>query len=280
MVSNIIIDSHQHFWKLSRNDYKWLTKDLPELYRDFMPNDLYPILNEHQIDKTIVVQAAPTINETLFLLNLFEEHEWIAGVVGWLDLTEINFKQHLEELHQHHGFVGVRPMLQDLDEDDWILRKDVLKNIELLVQYDVPLDLLIKPRHFPYILKLLKIFPQLRVVVNHIAKPNIAKQQLEGWKEEIGQIAMYPNVMCKLSGLMTEATHKNWTIEEFQPYINHVVNVFGTNRVMFGSDWPVCQLAGTYNDVLTILMENLPTNILGKDLENIFGENAKRFYKL
>ncbi|MFJ5790697.1 amidohydrolase family protein [Lysinibacillus sp. NPDC097162] len=276
----MIIDSHQHFWKLSRNDYKWLTEDLPELYRDYMPNDLYPILNEHQIEKTIVVQAAPTINETLFLLDLFEEHEWIAGVVGWLDFTELNFKQHLEELLQHPGFVGVRPMLQDLDEDDWILRKDVLKNIELLVQYDVPLDLLIKPRHFPYILELLKTFPQLRVVVNHIAKPNIAKQQIDGWKEAMGEIAMYPNVMCKLSGLVTEATHKNWAIEEFQPFINHVVNVFGTNRVMFGSDWPVCNLSGTYNDVLAILMENLPTNLLGKDLEMIFGENAKRFYKL
>lgn len=276
----MIIDSHQHFWKLSRNDYKWLTEDLPELYRDYMPNDLYPILNEHQIEKTIVVQAAPTINETLFLLDLFEEHEWIVGVVGWLDFTESNFKQHLEELLQHPGFVGVRPMLQDLDEDDWILRKDVLKNIELLVQYDVPLDLLIKPRHFPYILELLKTFPQLRVVVNHIAKPNIAKQQLVDWKEAMGEIAMYPNVMCKLSGLVTEATHKNWAIEEFQPFINHVVNVFGTNRVMFGSDWPVCNLSGTYNDVLAILMENLPTNLLGKDLEMIFGENAKRFYKL
>ncbi len=276
----MIIDSHQHFWKLSRNDYKWLTEDLPELYRDYMPNDLYPILNEHQIEKTIVVQAAPTINETLFLLDLFEEHEWIAGVVGWLDLTEVNFKQHLEELLQHPGFVGVRPMLQELNEDDWILRKDVLKNIELLVQYDVPLDLLIKPRHFPYILELLKTFPQLRVVVNHIAKPNIAKQQIDGWKEAMGEIAMYPNAMCKLSGLVTEATHKNWAIEEFQPFINHVVNVFGTNRVMFGSDWPVCNLSGTYNDVLTILMENLPTNLLGKDLEMIFGENAKRFYKL
>ena len=280
MVLNMIIDSHQHFWKLSRNDYKWLTEDLLELYRDFMPNDLYPILNEHQIDKTIVVQAAPTIEETLFLLTLFEKYDWIAGVVGWLDFSSVNFHQNFEVLLRHPGFVGVRPMLQDLHEDDWILRPDVLKNVELLVQHDVPLDLLIKPRHIPYILELLKLFPKLRVVVNHIAKPNIAEQQLDGWKEAIEKIAMYPNAMCKLSGLVTEATHQNWTLEEFQPFITHVVNVFGTERVMFGSDWPVCNLSGTYNDVLMILMENLPAKLLGKDLEMIFGENAKRFYKL
>lgn len=280
MVLNMIIDSHQHFWKLSRNDYKWLTEDLLELYRDFMPNDLYPILNEHQIDKTIVVQAAPTIEETLFLLTLFEKYDWIAGVVGWLDFSSVNFQQNFEVLLRHPGFVGVRPMLQDLHEDDWILRPDVLKNVELLVQHDVPLDLLIKPRHIPYILELLKLFPKLRVVVNHIAKPNIAEQQLDGWKEAIEKIAMYPNAMCKLSGLVTEATHQNWTLEEFQPFITHVVNVFGTERVMFGSDWPVCNLSGTYNDVLMILMENLPAKLLGKDLEMIFGENAKRFYKL
>ena len=276
----MIIDSHQHFWKLSRNDYKWLTEDLLELYRDFMPNDLYPILNEHQIDKTIVVQAAPTVEETLFLLTLFEKYDWIAGVVGWLDFSSVNFQQNFEVLLRHPGFVGVRPMLQDLHEDDWILRPDVLKNVELLVQHDVPLDLLIKPRHIPYILELLKLFPKLRVVVNHIAKPNIAEQQLDGWKEAIEKIAMYPNAMCKLSGLVTEATHQNWTLEEFQPFITHVVNVFGTERVMFGSDWPVCNLSGTYNDVLMILMENLPAKLLGKDLEMIFGENAKRFYKL
>ncbi|WP_409367783.1 amidohydrolase family protein [Lysinibacillus sp. 38-6] len=276
----MIIDSHQHFWKLSRNDYKWLTEDLLELYRDFMPNDLYPILNEHQIDKTIVVQAAPTIEETLFLLTLFDKYDWIAGVVGWLDLSAANFQQHFEALLRHPGFVGVRPMLQDLPEDDWILRPEVLKNVDLLVQHDVPLDLLIKPRHFPYILELLKLCPNLRVVVNHIAKPNIAEQQLDGWKEAMEKIAMYPNAMCKLSGLVTEATHQNWTLAEFQPFITHVVNVFGTERVMFGSDWPVCNLSGTYNDVLMILMENLPANLLGKDLEMIFGENAKRFYKL
>ena len=280
MVLNMIIDSHQHFWKLSRNDYKWLTEDLLELYRDFMPNDLYPILNEHQIDKTIVVQAAPTIEETLFLLTLFDKYDWIAGVVGWLDLSAVNFQQHFEALLRHPGFVGVRPMLQDLHEDDWILRPEVLKNLELLVQHDVPLDLLIKPRHFPYILELLKLCPKLRVVVNHIAKPNIAEQQLDGWKEAMEKIAMYPNAMCKLSGLVTEAAHQNWTLAEFQPFITHVLNVFGTERVMFGSDWPVCNLSGTYNDVLMILMENLPANLLGKDLEMIFGENAKRFYKL
>lgn len=278
VVLNIIIDSHQHFWKLSRDDYKWLTEDLLELYHDFMPMDLYPILKEQQIDKTIVVQAAPTSEETLFLLSLFEEYEWIAGVVGWLDLSEESIKQNLEELLKHPGFVGVRPMLQDLDEDDWILRKEVLKNIELLVYHDVPLDLLIKPRHFPYVLELMERFPELRVVVNHIAKPNIAKQELDSWKESMREIALYPNVMCKLSGLVTEATHKNWTVEEFKPYIIHVLNVFGTNRVMFGSDWPVCNLSATYNDVINILKVNITEYFDKKDLEMIFGENAKRFY--
>ena len=277
----MIIDSHQHFWQLSRNDYKWLTDDLPALYRDFMPNDYYPILNEHQIDKTIVVQAAPTIEETWFLLDLYKKYEWIAGVVGWLDFSDVAFKQNLEALLQHPGFVGVRPMLQDLEQDDWILQEEVLRNIEYLVDHDVPLDLLIKTRHIPYILELLKSFPTLRVVVNHIAKPNIAQQQFADWEKAINMIAVYPNAMCKLSGLVTEATHKNWTVEQFQPYIEHVINVFGPNRVMFGSDWPVCNLSGTYDDVLKILIANLPANLVGNDdLAMIFGENAQRFYKV
>lgn len=279
-METIRIDSHQHFWKLTENEYKWLTKDLGEIYRDFMPDDLYPFIKKYKIDKTIVVQAAPTIQETVFLLSLKEQYDWIAGVIGWLDLSKPTFKRDLKNTLKYSGFIGLRPMIQDLEDDDWILREKVLTNIQVLIEYDVPLDLLIRPRHIPYILRLLEIYPKLRAVVNHIAKPNIAEGQFDGWKEGLENIAAFPNVMCKLSGFITEAGYKNWTIEQFKPYITQTLKIFEPHRVMFGSDWPVCNLSGSYDDVMNCILKNLSDYTNEKELSLIFGENAKRFYKL
>lgn len=228
---------------------------------------------------SVVVQAAPTINETEYLLGLYDRYEMIAGVVGWLDLESSDFNREFERLNQHPGFVGIRPMLQDIQDDKWILRPQVLKNIEILVEEDFPIDLLVLPRHLSYIVDLLNRFPGLRAVVDHAAKPNIKDRIMEPWKEQLAEIAAFDHVMCKLSGLITEADHEHWTDEQLKPYVHHVTDVFGTDSVMFGSDWPVCRLAGSYQNVYKALNWALPNSLTSEDLKDVFGRNAARFYK-
>jgi L-fuconolactonase len=274
------IDAHQHFWKVSRGDYGWLNSDLDRLYRNFLPEDLMPHLDEHQIDYTILVQAAPTQEETDFLLQLYNETSFVAGVVGWLDLESPRFKEDFYKYLSQPGFIGIRPMLQDLEDDSWILRPQVMKNVEILVAEDFPIDILILPRHLPHILKLLEAFPTLRAVIDHAAKPDIATGNMYPWKDYISQIGVYEQVMCKLSGLITEADHQSWKVEDLIPYVQHVIDVFGPSSVLYGSDWPVCLLAGSYRDVFTALHQTLSSSLTNDELAAIFGENAQRFYRI
>lgn len=276
----IRIDAHQHFWKLDRGDYGWLTPDLTVLYRDYRPEDLLPHLNKHMIDGTIVVQAAPTVEETEYLLDLYDRYAFIIGVVGWLDLEDPEFISEFRRLRRHKGFVGIRPMIQDIEDERWILRPQVLKHIGHLVEEEFPLDLLVLPKHLPYIIELLRHYPKLRAVVNHAAKPNIREGVLDPWRDHMYEIASYETVMCKLSGLVTEADHDDWTPADLAPYIRHVVDVFGVEAIMYGSDWPVCRLAGEYDDVYTALCEVLPQELTVRDHEKLFGGNAARFYKV
>ncbi|WP_026695328.1 amidohydrolase family protein [Peribacillus kribbensis] len=270
------VDAHQHFWRLDRGDYGWLTPEFGMLYQDFLPDQIRPHLLKHDIQRTILVQAAPTIAETEYLLSLYARYDFIAGVVGWLDLEAGEFKKEFERLLDDQGFVGIRPMLQDLEDDQWILRPDVLKSIEILAERDFPIDLLIKPRHLPHIRTLMREFPELRAVINHIAKPDISSGLDKEWKEGIEELAGYPHIMCKLSGIITEAAQP-YSVSQIRPFVHHVVEAFGKDRVMFGSDWPVCLLAGSYDDVYGALRNTLPDSI---DLQKLFGENAARFYQL
>jgi L-fuconolactonase len=274
------VDAHQHFWKVERGDYGWLTPDLGVLYRDYLPADLQPHLDALKVDKTVLVQAAPTVEETDFLLDLYDETPFVAGVVGWLDLESPQFPEQLERYRQRPGFLGVRPMLQDLPDDRWILRPQVLENLTCLAAAELPLDLLVKPRHLPVVLELLESLPELRAVVDHAAKPFIAQGLLEPWREQMSRIAAFPRVMCKLSGLITEADHQNWQTDHLRPYVHHAVQAFGADRVMFGSDWPVCLLAGSYRDVHDALVKALPDGLSAAEWEAVFGENAVRFYRL
>jgi len=274
------VDAHQHFWQISRGDYGWLTPDLEVLYRDYLPEDLAPHLQERQIQQTILVQAAPTREETDFLLRLYEKTPFIAGVVGWLDLESLSFPEEFARYREHPGFVGLRPMLQDLEDDRWILRSQVMRHVELLVQADFPLDLLVFPRHLPCIKELLQSFPSLRGVIDHAAKPPIAEGLLEPWNRLLTEIATYEGIMCKLSGLITEADHQQRTAADLVPYVHHVIEAFGAERTLYGSDWPVCLLAGSYAEVFEALQEALPASLTEADREAIFGGNAIRFYKL
>ncbi|MCL6548891.1 MAG: amidohydrolase family protein [Alicyclobacillus sp.] len=277
---SVRIDAHQHYWQVERGDYGWLTPDLGILYRDYLPQDLAPVLAENDIDRTIVVQAAPTVEETQFLLQLADRTDTVAGVVGWLDFEDERFEQQLASLRKHPKLVGLRPMIQDIPDDRWMLRPQVVRSFKVLEAQGFPVDLLVHPRHLPVVLELLGLVPNLRAVVDHLAKPFIRDGQLDPWREQIAAIAAAPNVMCKLSGMVTEAGHTAWTSDHFRPYVEHAVSVFGLDRVMFGSDWPVCLQAATYTQVREALLACLEGLASPADLDNVFGHNAARFYHI
>ncbi len=274
------IDSHQHFWKASRGDYHWMSPAVPVLCRDYLPKDLQPFLAKNKIDKTILVQAAQTREETDFLLDLAVQSDFIAGVIGWLDMDSPNFPRELELYSKKPKFLGVRPMLQDLADDDWILRPCVVDSLKLIAECDIPFEFLTYTRHLPHVLKVLEGIPNLRAVVDHVSKPEIKNRKLDPWRSLMAQVANHPNVYCKLSGMITEADHKTWTPEDLRPYVEHVVESFGMDRVMFGSDWPVCLLAGSYDQVVEALQFILKTRLNSQQEASVFGGNAARFYKL
>lgn len=274
------IDAHQHFWDINRQDYGWLTPDLKALYRHFQPKDLRPLLAEHRMDRSVLVQAAPTLEESEYLLELYQEHEFIAGVVGWVDLDADDAPQQINSLRKRGGLLGVRPMLQDIDDVRWILRPRVLKHLAYLRDADLSLDLLIQVRHLEFIPELLDGLPGLRAVIDHAAKPDIAARQWHPWNHWMTQIAEYENVMCKLSGLITEAVPESWRASDLKPYVTLLLETFGTRRVMFGSDWPVCNLAGSYGDVVEALEGSLPASMTSQEIDQIFGGNAAEFYRI
>lgn len=274
------IDSHQHFWQVKRGDYFWMSTAAPVLRHDYYPEDLKPILDKHRIDKTILVQAAPTVAETDFLLDLAGRHDFIAGVVGWLDMDSNAFPDHFGKYCRKVKFIGIRPMLQDLADDDYILKPRVLESLKLIAERDFPFEILTYPRHLPYVLQALDRLPKLRAVLDHISKPEIKARKMEPWKSCIREVAQHPNVYCKLSGMITEADHQNWTPDDLRPYVEHVIGCFGLSRVMYGSDWPVCLLAGTYDQVIGALSAILASHLDQRSEAAVFGENASRFYKV
>ena len=274
------IDSHQHFWSAARGDYHWMGPAAPILCRDYLPRDLQPCLVENRIDKTILVQAAQTSAETDFLLDLAQQHDFIAGVVGWLDMDSPNFADELERYSKKPKFLGLRPMLQDLADDAWILRPRVMAALELVARHAIPFEFLTYTRHLPHVLKVLDAIPQLRAVVDHISKPEIKNRKLDPWRELMAGAARHPKLYCKLSGMITEADHKTWTAEDLRPYVEHVLECFGFERVMFGSDWPVCLLAGSYDQVIGALQTILRPHLNERREAAVFGGNAARFYKL
>ncbi|MCC6863126.1 MAG: amidohydrolase family protein [Bryobacterales bacterium] len=274
------IDSHQHFWKTSRGDYHWMSPEVPVLCRDYLPEDLRPILSRCGIGRTVVVQAAQTTAETDFLLDLAASCDFIAGVVGWLDMEDASFAAQFERYRRNPRFIGLRPMLQDLDDDAWILRPAVIESLRLVADAGFPFDFLTYTRHLPHVLRALELAPGLRAVIDHISKPEIRAGIMEPWKTLVAEMARHPNVCCKLSGMITEADHRNWTAEDLRPYIEHVVEQFGWERVMFGSDWPVCRLAGDYGQVLAALQGILAPRMDEGREAAVFGGNAGRFYRI
>jgi L-fuconolactonase len=275
----MILDTHQHFWKADRGDYHWMTPDVPVLARDYLPDHLRPELRKAGVGQTILVQAAQTIAETDFLLKIAEETDFVAGVIGWFDLEDENFPAVFEEKQtRHRKLIGVRPMLQDLRDDRWITRVKVIKNLTYLAKRKSVFEFLTYTRHLPFVLQVLDQVPGLHAVVDHISKPEIKTGKLEPWRDLISRVARHENVFCKLSGMVTEADHNRWRPDHLRPYIEHVLDSFGEDRVMFGSDWPVCLLAASYADVLNALRTIAADHVSPNGLTKLFSNNGREFY--
>ncbi len=272
------IDSHQHFWRFNPGDYGWMKSDW-RIRRDFLPVDLETELRARNLDGCVAVQARQSLEESHWLLELAAEASIIRGVVGWVDLCSPDVARELEEFATRSKFVGVRHVVQDEPDDQFMLREDFQRGIAMLRRFGLTYDLLIFPRQLPAAIALAERFPEQPFVLDHLAKPPIKDGALSPWREHIRQLAKLPNVSCKVSGLVTEADWKNWRAEDFKPCLDAAFDAFGSDRLMFGSDWPVCLLAGSYESVFE-LAQNYAAR-LGADAEaKVFGGNAAKFYGL
>jgi len=273
------IDAHQHFWDIGRLTYSWMPSDPSPLRRNYLPSDLKPILETHRFDGSVVVQAHQSLDEARWLLQLAGENDFIKGVVAWVDLTDPQIGKSLDELQRHSRFKGVRHLVHDEPDPRWLLRPDVLRGLAELERRDIPYDLLLRPVHLAVVLVLAEKLPALRMVIDHIAKPSISTGEFDIWARDMEAVFPIPNLYCKLSGMITEASWHNWSASELRPYVAFVLQGFGPDRLMFGSDWPVCLLAGTWKEVLaacTQAMGPQPVELR----EQILGATATRFYRL
>src|SRR6266516_6853276 len=278
-MTNGIIDAHQHFWQLGLFDYPWMSPDLGILYRDYLPSQLEPILQECGVTKTILVQASNSLAETRWLLNLANAHQFIAGVVGWVDLTDDRMEEELELLTANPKFKGVRHLVESEPADDWLVQPSVLRGLQLLERHQVSYDLLVHTRHLKHVKTVAENCPELRLVVDHMAKPPVASGEVKDWAKEIKAVAAFPNVHCKLSGLVTEANHTSWSADDLRPFVDCALEFFGPERLMFGSDWPVCLLAASYDQVLGSF-KSLLMGLSEDDRSRVFRDNAAEFYAL
>jgi len=274
------IDAHQHFWSYNSDEYGWIADNMALLKRDFFPPDLKSELVNAGFDGSVAVQARQTTEETRWLLQLSEKFDFIKGVVGWIDLrSEDSLRRQLDEFCKSEKFVGVRHVVHDEPEDNFMLHDEFLKGISILKEYDLTYDLLLFPKHLPVARVVVEMFPGQKFVIDHISKPLIKNHILDPWKEDIMAIAEFRNVYCKLSGMVTEADCERWKPDDFNPYLDVVFNAFGTDRIMTGSDWPVCLAAGSYKDVIAIIekyIAGFPIEVQ----EQILGSNCSEFYNL
>jgi len=273
------IDSHQHFWKFNIRDYGWITHEMNVIKRDFLPDDLQEELKKNNFDGSVAVQARQTLEETEWLLQLSDRYSFIKGVVGWVDLRSTQLERQLDAFASHPRFVGVRHVIQDEPDDEFILSDVFRQGIKVLEKYNLVYDILIFQKHLPQTIEFVRKFPGITFVLDHIAKPLIKQKVISPWKERLIELAKLPNVYCKISGMVTEADWFQWKKEDFIPYLDIVFNAFGTDRVMIGSDWPVCLLAGKYDKIINIVSAYM-ADFSEHEKKAVFGENAVKVYKL
>ena len=272
------VDSHQHFWKLSRGDYSWMTPDMKKLYKDFFPSDLEPLIKEKNISKTIIVQAADTVAETEFTLKLAEDHEFVAGVVGWVDLESPKTKETIDKLCESKFLKGVRPMIHDIENDEWMLQDNLKENINYLATKNLTFDALVRPQHLKHLIKFVQKFDFLPIVIDHIAKPKILNSEIDEWKKDMQALSGYQNVFCKFSGILTEVG-ENYSKTQIEPYVDFILNLFSPNKIMWGSDWPVLTMAENYSNWFDLAMDCC-NNFSESEKNMIFANTAKNFYNI
>jgi L-fuconolactonase len=273
------IDSHQHFWIYEPQKHDWIDNSMSVIRKDFLPIDLQIVYQENDIDGCIAVQADQTLDETNFLLALANEYDFIKGIVGWVDLRAENIEDVLKHYSQFEKIKGFRHIVQGEPDHNFLLRPNFLRGIAALEKHNFTYDLLIFPHQLGAALELVKRFPNQKFIIDHIAKPYIKDGFFEGWANLMLAIAAYSNVYCKLSGMTTEADYNSWTVAQIKPYMELVLKAFGSDRVLFGSDWPVCLVAGKYAETKEVVTQFIA--FLSPDEQNcIMGQNAINFYNL
>jgi len=273
------IDTHQHFWKYNATQYPWMEESMGSLRRDYLPSHLAPLLKAAGIDGTVSVQARQLVEESDWLLELADQNPFIKGVVGWVDLQSPMVEEQLEKLARYAKLRGVRHVVHDESDDRFMMREDFRRGLKQLRKYKLTYDLLLFPRHLPVACELLNLFPEQPFVLDHIAKPPINEHKLEPWRTDLGRLAKFTNVYCKVSGMVTEADWAHWKSQDFMPCLDAVFESFGTKRIMVGSDWPVCTLGGTYPRVMDIA-DDYVQQLSRDERTDVWGENARRFYGL
>lgn len=272
------LDSHQHFWKYSPQQHNWIDDSMVSLKRDFLPNDLEPHLVKNKIEACVVVQADQSEKETEFLLEMAAQYEFIKGVVGWVDLRAKNVEERLKFYCQNQYFKGVRHIVQS-EKQDFLLDPAFQNGIGKLGNLNLTYDLLIYPHQIEATIKLVSQFPSQKFVLDHLAKPHIKNGKIDPWKNQIQRLAQFSNVSCKISGMVTEADHVQWKPSDFIPYLDIVFEAFGENRILFGSDWPVCLLAASYQEVYHLIID-YTANFSLEQRDKLFGGNAERIYNI
>lgn len=275
----MVIDSHQHFWNYNPNKHSWIDDSMSVIRKSFTPEDLQKVYAENSIDACVAVQADQTLDETNFLLDLASKNNFIKGVVGWVDLRNENIDEVLESYSNAEKLKGIRHIVQGEPDHNFLLRPNFLNGISKLEKHNLAYDILIFPHQLGTAIEFVKKFPNQKFVIDHIAKPYIKDGFYDGWAILMKEIAQYDNVFCKVSGMTTEADYNNWTPNQIHPYMNLVLEAFGTERIMFGSDWPVCLVAGNYTQVKDLVTEFI-SNFSKAEQDAIMGKNAIQFYNL
>ena len=273
------IDSHQHFWKFDPVRDSWINDEMKVIQRDFLPEDLLPALKVNGFDGCVTVQSDQSVAENEFQLASAEKFDFIKGVVGWVDFQADDIEAQLEYYSQFEKLKGFRHVLQGEPQRDFMLRAAFMKGISALRKFGFTYDILIFPDQLEYSKQFVKAFPSQPFVIDHLAKPYIKDKKIDEWKKDISSLAQYENVYCKVSGMVTEADWKNWKKEDFFPYIDVIVEQFGPGRIMYGSDWPVCQVAASYEQMLDIVQDYFST-FSQNERNLVFGQNASKFYSL
>jgi len=273
------IDAHQHFWRYTPDEYGWIDDSMSQLRRDFLPSDLQPELERAGFDGCIAVQARQTIEETRWLLELAANSQFILGVIGWADLQSDNVRTHLKEFSLNPKLLGVRHAVQGEPDDSFMLRAEFQRGVATLEEFGLTYDILIYPRHLPVAAEFVKRFPQLRFVLDHLAKPFIKRGEIEPWRSNLRRLADFSNVYCKLSGMVTEADWQAWTAEQIAPYLKTALECFGAERLMIRSDWPVCTVAGSYARTMNLVIEFFK-GYPDAQRDAVLGGTAAKFWRL